>query len=70
MPNTNDLTAFDRLYIQAQFFTPMRSRLSDMDIDDRDRYEDRELNCDMCSRDEEYHHDYEVDKDRFASERD
>lgn len=70
MPNTNDLTAFDSLYIQAQFFTPMRSRVEDMDIDDMDRYEERELNCDMCARDEDYDNDGEIDRDRFSIERD
>lgn len=64
----NTLTNYEHLYIAAQF--GINSRLKDMDIDDRDRYEERELNCDMCSRDEYYDNDGEIDRDRFASERD
>lgn len=64
----NTLTNYEHLYIYAQF--GVNSRLDDMDIDDRDRYEERELNCDMCSRDDYYDNDGEIDRDRFASERD
>lgn len=63
----NTLTDFKHLYIAAQF--GVNSRTATMDIDDRDRYEERELQCDMCSRDDYYDNDSEIDRDRFSSEK-
>ena len=58
----NTLTNYEHLCIAAQF--GVNSRTATMDIDDRDRYEERELNCDMCSRDDyELSHNDEIERD-------
>lgn len=65
MTQDNQLTPYEQSLI-AYLLNPLPVRR--YDIDDRDRYEERELQCDMCERD--YDHNGEIDRDRFNSERD